>query len=120
LEGFARYCHGARRRDGGAVPGTLEFRSPGLAARATHGVQPDGSANHPFNDRRPAFRDRRQGDSNVTTAEDRSIWRGRTRRERADEGEPTKVHHLERDPELLIELPDRIEIYRILVDDRAR
>jgi hypothetical protein len=98
------------------------------------------------------------------------VWRGRTRRERADEyqkyileegipplrttalgvqllredrdneswftttsywpdiesmaaftkGEPTKVHHLKRDPELLIELPDRIEIHRILVDDRAR
>jgi hypothetical protein len=31
-------------------------------------------------------------------------------------GEPTKVHHLERDPELLIELPERIEIHRILVD----
>lgn len=31
-------------------------------------------------------------------------------------GEPTRVHHLERDPELLIELPERIEIHRILVD----
>lgn len=31
-------------------------------------------------------------------------------------GEPTRVHHLERDPELLIELPARIEIHRILVD----
>jgi uncharacterized protein YndB with AHSA1/START domain len=33
-------------------------------------------------------------------------------------GEPTKVHHLERDAELLIELPARIEIHRILIDDR--
>ena len=31
-------------------------------------------------------------------------------------GEPTKVHHLDRDPDFLIELPDRVEIYRILVD----
>jgi hypothetical protein len=31
-------------------------------------------------------------------------------------GEPTKVNHLERDPELLIELPERIEIHQILID----
>lgn len=31
-------------------------------------------------------------------------------------GEPTKVHNLARDPELLIELPKRIEIHRVLVD----
>jgi hypothetical protein len=31
-------------------------------------------------------------------------------------GEPTKVHHLDRDPEFLIELPERIEIHRILLD----
>ena len=31
-------------------------------------------------------------------------------------GGPTKVHHLDRDPEFLIELPERIEIHRILVD----
>jgi hypothetical protein len=31
-------------------------------------------------------------------------------------GEPTKVHHLDRDPELLIELPQRVEIHRVLVD----
>jgi hypothetical protein len=34
-------------------------------------------------------------------------------------GEPTKVHHLDRDPELLIELPQRIEIHRILVDEQG-
>ena len=34
-------------------------------------------------------------------------------------GEPTSVHHLDRDPEFLIELPDRIEIHRILVDERG-
>jgi hypothetical protein len=31
-------------------------------------------------------------------------------------GEPTKVHHLDHDPEFLIELPERIEIHRILLD----
>ena len=33
-------------------------------------------------------------------------------------GEPTKVHHLDRDAELLIELPERIEVHRVLIDDR--
>jgi hypothetical protein len=33
-------------------------------------------------------------------------------------GSPTKVHHLKRDPELLIELPDRVEINRIVLDER--
>ncbi|MGH6616827.1 antibiotic biosynthesis monooxygenase family protein [Sphingomonas sp.] len=31
-------------------------------------------------------------------------------------GDPTKVHHLDRDKEFLIELPERIEILRILED----
>ena len=34
-------------------------------------------------------------------------------------GEPTKVHHLDRDRELLMELPERIEIHRILIDEQA-
>lgn len=34
-------------------------------------------------------------------------------------GEPTKVHHLARDPEFLIELPERIEIHRILIDEQG-
>lgn len=33
-------------------------------------------------------------------------------------GAPTQVHHLQRDPELLIELPERIQIHRILLDER--
>lgn len=33
--------------------------------------------------------------------------------------EPTKVHHLDRDPELLIELPERVEIHRVLIDRYA-
>jgi heme-degrading monooxygenase HmoA len=31
-------------------------------------------------------------------------------------GDPETVHHLPRDAELLIELPERIQIHRILVD----
>ncbi len=34
-------------------------------------------------------------------------------------GEPTKVHHLARDAEFLVELPERIEIHRILIDERG-
>ena len=30
--------------------------------------------------------------------------------------DPRRIHHLPRDPEFLIELPERIEIHRILVD----
>jgi hypothetical protein len=31
-------------------------------------------------------------------------------------GEPTKVHHLDRDPEFLMELPESIQIHRIVMD----
>lgn len=31
-------------------------------------------------------------------------------------GDPDKVHHLDRDPEFLIELPERVAVMRILVD----
>jgi heme-degrading monooxygenase HmoA len=34
-------------------------------------------------------------------------------------GEPSKVHHLDRDSEFLIELPERIEIHRILIDEQG-
>jgi hypothetical protein len=33
-------------------------------------------------------------------------------------GEPTNVHHLDRDSEFLIELPDHISINRILLDQQ--
>jgi len=46
--------------------------------------------------------------------------RARRRRDLADaKGEPTKVHHLARDAEFLIELPERIEIHRLLIDERG-
>ena len=31
-------------------------------------------------------------------------------------GEPTKVHHLDCDPEFLIELPESIQIHRVLIN----
>jgi heme-degrading monooxygenase HmoA len=34
-------------------------------------------------------------------------------------GEPSTVHHLARDAEFLIELPQRIEIHRILIDQQG-
>jgi len=33
--------------------------------------------------------------------------------------DPTRVHHLDRDPEFLIELPERIEIHQIRVDEQG-
>lgn len=34
-------------------------------------------------------------------------------------GDPQAVHHLPRDAELLLELPERIQIHRIIVDRRG-
>jgi len=62
------------------------------------------------------------------------IWRGRTARSRADETEcvtiswwssveamsaftgidPMQVHHLPRDPEFLLELPERVQVLHIV------
>lgn len=33
-------------------------------------------------------------------------------------GDPNQIHHLPRDKEFLIELPDRVHVMRILVDQR--
>ncbi|MGO7543461.1 antibiotic biosynthesis monooxygenase [Rhizobium ruizarguesonis] len=35
-------------------------------------------------------------------------------------GDPRQVHHLERDAELLCELPERIQIHKIVVQPRLR
>ncbi|MBW8858879.1 MAG: hypothetical protein JF570_03885 [Caulobacter sp.] len=48
-----------------------------------------------------------------------SYWADMSAMSAFTKGEPTKVHHLDRDPELLIELPQRIEIHRILVDEQG-
>jgi hypothetical protein len=48
-----------------------------------------------------------------------SYWTDRSSMTAFTKGDPTKVHHLERDRELLIELPERIEIHEILVNQLA-
>jgi len=45
-----------------------------------------------------------------------SYWADMNAMSAFTKGEPTQVHHLQRDPEFLIELPARIEIHRILID----
>lgn len=59
------------------------------------------------------FREDRDDESWFVTV---SYWADMEAMSAFTKGEPTKVHHLRRDPEYLIELPDRIEVHRILVD----
>src|ERR1700754_782852 len=59
------------------------------------------------------FRDDRQDESWFTTI---SYWSDIESMTAFTKGEPTKVHHLGRDPEFLMELPDNIQIHRIVVD----
>lgn len=61
------------------------------------------------------FREDRHNESWFTTI---SYWADIESMTAFTKGAPTKVHHLARDPELLIELPDRIEIHRVLLDER--
>ncbi len=59
------------------------------------------------------FREDRDGESWFTTI---SYWTDLPSMTAFTKGEPTKVHHLDRDAEFLIELPERIQIHQILVD----
>jgi hypothetical protein len=61
------------------------------------------------------FREDRDDETWFTTI---SYWPDLESMTAFTQGAPTKVHHLRRDPELLIELPERIEIHRILLDER--
>jgi hypothetical protein len=61
------------------------------------------------------FREDCNGETWFTTI---SYWPDVDAMARFTKGEPTEVHHLDRDPELLIELPTRVEIHRILVDEK--
>jgi hypothetical protein len=61
----------------------------------------------------PLFREDRDGETWFTTI---SYWSELDAMRQFTKGDPTMVHHLDRDPEFLIELPERIEIHRILVD----
>lgn len=62
------------------------------------------------------FREDRDEETWFTTI---SYWADMDAMTAFTNGDPTKVHHLDRDPELLIELPERIEIHRILVDEQG-
>jgi hypothetical protein len=62
------------------------------------------------------LREDREAESWFTTI---SYWPDMDAMRAFTKGEPTKVHHLARDPEFLIELPERIEIHRILVDQQG-
>jgi hypothetical protein len=62
------------------------------------------------------FREDRDEESWFTTI---SYWAEMEAMTAFTKGEPTQVHHLDRDPEFLIELPERIEIHRILVDHQG-
>jgi hypothetical protein len=59
------------------------------------------------------FREDREAESWFTTI---SYWSDIDAMTAFTKGKPTKVHHLDRDAEFLIELPERIEIHRILLD----
>jgi heme-degrading monooxygenase HmoA len=59
------------------------------------------------------FREDREHESWFTTI---SYWSDLDSMTAFTKGEPTKIHHLDRDPEFLIELPETIQIHRIVVD----
>ena len=59
------------------------------------------------------FREDRADESWFTTI---SYWSDLASMTAFTRGEPTKVHHLDRDAEFLIELPEAIQIHRIVID----
>jgi len=62
------------------------------------------------------FREDRDAKTIFTTI---SYWADMAAMTAFTKGSPTKVHHLDRDGEFLIELPDRIEIHHILIDKQG-
>lgn len=60
------------------------------------------------------LREDRDGETWFTTI---SYWQDMAAMTAFTKGEPTEVHHLPRDRELLMELPSRVEIHRIVVDE---
>ncbi|MBR0645334.1 hypothetical protein [Plastoroseomonas hellenica] len=63
------------------------------------------------------FREDRETESEFVTI---SYWPSIEAMSAFTGGDPNKVHHLPRDAEFLIELPDRIAVMRILVDESPR
>jgi heme-degrading monooxygenase HmoA len=56
------------------------------------------------------FREDREGETEFMTI---SYWESIEAMSRFTGGDPTSIHHLERDRELLIELPDKVQVLRI-------
>ncbi len=56
------------------------------------------------------FREDRQSDTEFVTV---SYWESVEAMSRFTGGDPTRIHHLDRDAEFLIELPDRVQILTI-------
>jgi len=57
------------------------------------------------------FRADREGESEFMTI---SYWENVESMSRFTGGDPTRIHHLDRDREFLIELPDKVQILRML------
>ena len=57
------------------------------------------------------FREDREGESEFMTI---SYWESVESMSRFTGGDPAKIHHLDRDSEFLIELPDNVQILRML------
>jgi heme-degrading monooxygenase HmoA len=53
------------------------------------------------------FREDRPGETEFVTI---SYWENIEAMSRFTGGDPTRIHHLERDPEFLIELPEKVQI----------
>ena len=62
------------------------------------------------------FREDREDETWFTTI---SYWPSLDAMTAFTKGNPTKVHHLDRDHEFLIELPERIQVHHILVDKQG-
>lgn len=59
------------------------------------------------------FREDREAESEFVTI---SYWTDVASMASFTGGDPNKIHHLVRDKEFLIELPERVQVMRILVD----
>ncbi|PBB24100.1 MULTISPECIES: hypothetical protein [unclassified Mesorhizobium] len=99
---IARIWRGRTRRD---VADIYEpyIRTEGIPPlqKVAHGVQ--------------LFREDQDDETWFTTI---SYWPNIEAMAAFTKGKPDKVHHLDRDAELLIELPERIEVHHILIDEQ--
>jgi heme-degrading monooxygenase HmoA len=63
------------------------------------------------------FREDRDGETEFVTI---SYWESLEAMSRFTGGDPTRIHHLDRDEEFLIELPKAVQILRILASHGRR